>query len=73
MWPGVGAEAPLVVLADELTVRFVTAVGAVSEERKQDNPEVGAAAAGSWGFRVTARSSKVGSETQDRVGLSSLM
>ncbi|CAM9151445.1 unnamed protein product, partial [Scytosiphon promiscuus] len=55
VWPGVGAEAPLVVLADELTVRFVTAVGPASEEEEREKP----GAAGSWGFRVMARSQKV--------------
>lgn len=62
VWPGVMAEAPLLVLADELTVRFVTAGGDACEEGEAGRTEAGAAAAGSWGFRLTARSQKVGFE-----------
>lgn len=53
-WPGVGADPPLVVVADELTVRFVS-VGGAAEEGKGETATPG----GAWGFRLTAKGRKV--------------
>lgn len=58
VWPGVGAEPPLVVLADELTVRFVSVAGATGGGEGETCAREMATRA--WGFRLTARDRKVG-------------
>lgn len=77
-WPGVGAEPPLIIMTDELTVRFVSAAGAGAGA-------AGGAGAGSggeeddtlrardstgmrraWGFRLTARGREVRALTDGR-------
>lgn len=62
-WPGVGAEPPLVVVADELTVRFVSVAGASDGgEGEGGEGEMGdreTETRGAWGFRLTAKGRKV--------------
>ncbi|CAM9323533.1 unnamed protein product, partial [Ectocarpus fasciculatus] len=71
-WPGVGAEPPLLVMANELTVRFVTdiALDATSAEAGAATGGGGDETSGArptatraWGFRLTAVSPKVPSKT----------
>ena len=62
-WPGVRGEPPLVVTADALSFRFLSA----AKERDDDSSPSGAGEKetgvfprpGSWGFRLTAKSRQV--------------
>lgn len=70
VWPGVGAEPPLIITTDELTVRFVSAAGAAAaggveaasggEEQDKRLAREATTASPAWGFRLTARGQEVG-------------
>ena len=56
-FPGIGEEPPLVVMAEALNVRFVSASAAPGVEEEKSGAPVDAPRA--WGFRFTARGRKV--------------
>lgn len=56
-WPGVGEEPPLVVVAEALDVRFVSASATPGVEEEKSGARVNAPRA--WGFRFTAKGRKV--------------
>ncbi|CAM9308901.1 unnamed protein product, partial [Ectocarpus sp. 12 AP-2014] len=71
-WPGVGAEPPLLVMAGELTVRFVTDIaldatsaeaGAASGGGDDETSGARPTATRAWGFRLTAVCPKVPPKT----------
>lgn len=67
-WPGVGGEPPLVVMADSLTVRSVSASAAAASpsgsgsgaDEEKSGVGGGGHAARAWGFLLTARGREVG-------------
>lgn len=61
-WPGVGEEPPLVVVAEALDVRFVSASATPGVEEEKSGARVNAPPA--WGFRFTAKGRKVSDRTR---------
>lgn len=59
VWPGVGAEPPLVVVADELTVRFVSVAGAADGGEGEGALRARETATQAWGVRLTVKGGKV--------------